>query len=445
MRSHTLLRGTAAAAIAAILFAGCAQTPAPAPSDSGAPPTDSAAPAEPITLTVATFNEFGYDNLLAEYTKQNPNVKVVEKKAATSNEARENFMTKIGAGSGLSDIEAVEVDWLTEIMQASDYLADLNSPDVEGRWLDWKSAQATTADGKLIGYGTDIGPEGVCYRADMFEAAGLPTDREEVAKLLGTWDDYFALGKQFVAKSDAAWFDSTDAIFQGMVNQVANPFSSTEPEETIIPLDQNTAMKEMYDKVIKAAQDDDLSAHLAQWSTDWSAAFQVKPEDAGKQATFATMLCPGWMLGVIEGNAAGVEGWDIANAFPGGGGNWGGSFLVVPAAGPNVEEAKKLAAWLTAPEQQIEAFKLKGTFPSQVEALKSPDLLGVSNPFFNDAPTGQILADRANAVTVNPFKGPNYFAVRQAISDAINRVDVDKTDDREASWAKAVSEVAALG
>ncbi len=436
MRSSTLLRGTAATAVAAILFAGCSAPATPSPGGSeSASPTD--APAEQITLTVATFNEFGYDNLLAEYTKLNPNIKVEGKKAATSNEARDNFRTKLAAGSGLSDIEAVEVDWLPEIMQSADLMADLTSPDVEGRWLDWKAAQATTADGKLIGYGTDIGPEGVCYRADLFEKAGLPTDRAEVAKALGSsWDDYFALGKQFTDKTKIPWFDSTDAIFQGMVNQVANPFSSTEPEETIIPLDQNTAMKTMYDQVLGAAGSG-LSAHYSQWSTDWTNAFQ--------NDGFATMLCPGWMLGVIEGNAKGVEGWDIANQFPGGGGNWGGSFLTVPAQGAHVEEARKLAAWLTAPEQQIAAFKLKGTFPSQVEALSSQDLLSVTNPFFNDAPTGQILADRAKAVTVVPFKGPNYFAVRQAISDAINRVDVDKTDDAAASWEKAVKEVAALG
>ena len=439
MRSSILLRGAAAAAFAAILFAGCSPAPTPAPTDTGAAPTDSpTAPAEEITLTVATFNEFGYNDLLAEYTKLNPNVKVVEKKAATSDEARENFMTKLAAGSGLSDVEGVEVDWLPEIMQSADLLADLSDPALEGRWLDWKAAQATTPDGKLVGYGTDIGPEGVCYRADLFEAAGLPTDREEVAKALGsTWDDYFNLGKQFVAKSDAAWFDSADAIFQGMVNQVANPFSSTEPEETLIPLDQNTQIKAIYDQIVKAAVDDGLSANLQQWQPDWQNAFQNNG--------FATMLCPGWMLGVIEGNAAGVEGWDIANAFPGGGGNWGGSFLTVPAQGAHVEEAKKLAAWLTAPEQQIAAFKLKGTFPSQVEALTSQDLLSVTNAFFNDAPTGQILADRAKAVTVVPFKGPNYFGYRAAISNAINRVDVDKTHNAADSWATAVSDVAALG
>ena len=53
---------------------------------------------------------------------------------------------------------------------------------------------------------------------------------------------------------------------------------------------------------------DGLSAHLRQWSDDW---FAELP-DGG----FATMLCPGWMLGVIEGNAKDVKGWDIAERLP---------------------------------------------------------------------------------------------------------------------------------
>ncbi|MDF1489147.1 ABC transporter substrate-binding protein [Tessaracoccus caeni] len=441
MRSHILLRGTALAGAAALMLAGCSPS-TPSNEPSGSASSSGGAVDGEITLTVATFNEFGYNDLLAEYSELNPGIKVVEKKAATSDEARENFMTKLAAGSGLSDIEGVEVDWLPEIMQSADLLYDLTDSSVADRWLDWKSAQATTADGKLVGYGTDIGPEAVCYRSDLFKAAGLPTDREEVATLLGsTWEDYFAVGKTFVATSDAAWFDSADAIFQGMVNQMENPFSSTQPEETLIPLDENTAIRATYDQLLAASVDDQLSAGLQQWTPDWQNAFQNKEE----KGSFATMLCPGWMLGVIEGNAAGMEGWDIANQFPGGGGNWGGSFLTVPAQGKNVEEAKKLAAWLTAPEQQIKAFKLKGTFPSQVTALESEDLLSVTNPFFNDAPTGQILADRAKAVTVNPFKGPNYFAYRAAISQAINRVDVDKTDSPADSWATAASDISALG
>ena len=35
-------------------------------------------------------DRFGYDELIAEYMKANPNVKVEHKKAATANEARDN-------------------------------------------------------------------------------------------------------------------------------------------------------------------------------------------------------------------------------------------------------------------------------------------------------------------------------------------------------------------
>ena len=91
--------------------------------------------------------------------------------AAESDDARTNFFAKLGK-EGLADIEAVEIDWFAEAMQYSDLLAE--APDsVKGRWLDWKEAAATDGDGRLVGFGTDIGPQGICYRADLFEAAGL--------------------------------------------------------------------------------------------------------------------------------------------------------------------------------------------------------------------------------------------------------------------------------
>ncbi|UNX54052.1 extracellular solute-binding protein [Georgenia sp. TF02-10] len=388
-----------------------------------------------VTLTVATFNEFGYEELIEEYMDANPGVTVEHKKAATSNEARDNMNTRLAAGSGLADIEAIEVDWLPELMQYSDKFVDLADPAVEGRWLDWKVEQATTPDGALIGYGTDIGPVSVCYRSDLFAAAGLPTDRAEVAALLeGDWDTYFEVGRQFAASSDVPWFDSAQATYQGMINQVANAYE--ESDGTPIPLAENAEVKDLYDQVVAAGVDDGLSAHLEQWSEDWVNAFQ--------NDGFATMLCPGWMLGVIEGNAAGVEGWDIADVYPGGGGNWGGSFLTVPAQGEHPEEAKALAQWLTAPEQQLKAFEAKGTFPSQVEALESEELRGQTNEFFNDAPVGEILANRAEAVEVTPFKGPNYFAIHQTVSDAITRADVG-SDDAASSWEKALAAFDELG
>ncbi len=386
-----------------------------------------------VTLSIATFNEFGYEDLLTEYEQLNPGIKIEQKKAGTANEHQDNLYTKMAAGSGLSDIEAVEVDWLAALMEESDAFNDLSDPALDGRWLDWKSEAATTADGKLIGYGTDIGPEGICYRSDLFEKAGLPTDRDKVAELFGTWDDYFAVGADFTAKlPDTAWYDASGATAQAMINQIE--FSYEDADDNVIAGD-NPEVKQVFDDVT-AMSDQGLSTKLTQWSEDWASAFQ--------NDGFATMACPGWMLGVIEGNAAGVEGWDIANVFPGGGGNWGGSYLTVPAQSEHPEEAMKLAQWLTAPEQQIKAFEAKGTFPSQVEALSDPVLLDSTNAFFNDAPTGEILAERAEAVDFIPHKGPRYADINIAFQQAVQRVDEGKESASEA-WSSFLSDVDRLG
>jgi len=64
----------------------------------------------PITLTLATFNKFGYsDAMLAQFHTLHPNVTVVQNIAATSQAAQDNMFTKLAAGSGLGDVEAVEV------------------------------------------------------------------------------------------------------------------------------------------------------------------------------------------------------------------------------------------------------------------------------------------------------------------------------------------------
>jgi cellobiose transport system substrate-binding protein len=413
---------TAAASISALALAGCA---------SGGGSTPTADPNTPITLTVATFNDFGYtQELVDEYTKDHPNVTVELTKAATSNDARANYFQKLGK-TGLADIEAIEVDWLPEVMKYSDLLAPVPA-DLTSRWLDWKTEAATDSAGNLIGYGTDIGPEGICYRSDLFAAAGLPTDRDEVAALLeGDWAKYFSVGDQYTAATGKAFFDSAGGTYQGMINQVEAAYE--DPDSGDIVATTNPEVKDIYDEVLTASATQ--SAHLGQWSDDWFAGLS--------NGAFATMLCPGWMLGVISGNAADTTTWDIANVFPNGGGNWGGSYLTVPANGANVAAAQELADWLTAPAQQIKAFEVAGTFPSQNDALTDPTLLESTNEYFNNAPVGQILSDRAKAVTVAPFKGPFYFQINDAMQKALTRVE-DGTQDAAASWDQWVTEVGTI-
>ena len=424
MNSRAFRRGAVAVAAisaSAIVLAGCA---------GGSGSTPSADPNEDITLTIATFNNFGYtDELLQEYMDEHPNVTIVHNKAAESGDARANYFQKLGK-EGLADIEAVEIDWLAEGLQYSDLLAPVPD-DLKGRWLDWKEAAATDADGNLIGYGTDIGPQAICYRADLFTAAGLPSTPDEVAALFdGDWNNFYDVADKYKAATGKPMIDSANSVLQGIVNQME--YTYTEPDGKVIAT-SNTELEDAYNSVIERAVPN--AAYAGQWSDDWNASMT--------NGEFAAMLCPGWMLGVISGNAPDVTGWEVANVFPNGGGNWGGSYLTVPANGANVAAAQELADWLTAPEQQVKAFVEAGTFPSQTAAYEDPTLTDFVNPYFNDAPTGSIFADRAEAVTVVPYKDADYFKYHQALQDAVTRV-FDGVEDQATSWDTYVAEVEAF-
>ncbi len=413
---RTIAAAVAGAASIALLASGC--------SAGGGGEGDG-----PVSLTLATFNDFGYsDELLAEFTEET-GIEVVHNKAATSNDARANYFQKLG-NTGLADVEAVEIDWFTEAMQYSDLLAPVPD-DLKGRWLDWKEAAATDAAGNLIAYGTDIGPQGICYRADLFEAAGLPSDRAEVAELLdGDWENFFSVGADYKAATGKPFIDSANSVLQGIVNQFELAYE--DPDGSIIATD-NPDIEAAYEAVVTGAVP--IAAYSGQWSEDWFASMA--------SGEFATMLCPGWMLGVISGNAEDVTGWDVADVFPGGGGNWGGSYLTVPANGENVEEAQQLAAWLTSPETQMKAFANAGTFPSQLDALSSSELAAATNDYFNGAPTGEILTNRAEAISVATFKGPQFFQFHDALQNAVTRV-FDGLEDKDTSWNNWVTEVSAF-
>lgn len=388
---------------------------------------------EPVELTVSTFGTFGYDEagLYDEYMQLNPHVTITANNTGDGGPYHEDMLTKLAAGSGLADVTAVEEGHIGKIFPQSDKFHDLNEigPDTSGRWLEWKSQLATDTDGRLIGYGTDIGPLAICYRKDLLADAGLPSEPGEVEELFADWETYFSTGEEFVANSDAAWFDSATQIFNAMVNQLPEGFTN-ENNELII--EENQGIRDAWD-MLGEAINNDLSAKLPAWTGEWDQGFA--------NGAFATQACPAWMLGVIEARAGedNAGNWAVADAFPNGGGNWGGSWLTVPTESDNPEEAAALAAWLTAPEQQVKAFNAAGPFPSQVDALSSPDLLESTNEFFGGQTVGELFASRAEANGEPQHKSPWDGSIQEnAASPALQAVEGGTSP--EDGWEQFVDE-----
>jgi cellobiose transport system substrate-binding protein len=378
-----------------------------------------------ITLKVNFWGDFGLTALKAQYEKDHPTVKIVLN-SGEFNAQHEDLQKKLVADSGAPDISAIDEGFAVQFRSQSDKfvnLLDKGAGSYESKYLAWKWKQTLSPDGKTqIGLGTDVGGLAMCYRSDLFKAAGLPTDRDAVSKLWPTWDEFIATGQKYVKATGKKFIDSGTDMFNPVLAQQPVGYYNDQDQ-----LQMDAGPKVAWDTTMKAIKAG-LSANLVSFQPGWDQGF--------KKNQFAALPCPAWMLGHIQDTAPNQKGkWDIA-AIPGGGGNWGGSFWTIPKQGKNVDEAYKFVEWMIQPAQQIEIFKSVGNLPSQPALYKDPAVLDYKKEFMSNAPTGQIFA--ATAENLKPqYLGKKNGPTRVAVENVMTRVQQGKLKP-DAAWAEAV-------
>ncbi|MFC9648411.1 MULTISPECIES: ABC transporter substrate-binding protein [unclassified Streptomyces] len=408
-RFGSTLATVTAAAVSLVLVAGCG----------GGGDSDKARTKDGKTvISMGLFGVMGFKetDLLDRYMKENPDILIEADVAGDEQTYYTALQTRLAAGSGLKDIQGIEIGRAKELVDTqADKFADLSGTAGLDHFLPWKSNQVTTEDGKLLGLGTDIGPMAVCYRKDLFEQAGLPTDRAEVAKLWeGDWSEYVRTGRDFKQHSkdgDVSFMDSSTGLFNAMIYGAEKQFY--DKDGTLVYQD-NPAVKDAWALASDAAKSG-LTAKLRQFQPGW---------DPGlANGTFATAVCPAWMLAHISEKAgpANKGKWDIAKAPKGA--NWGGSFLGVMEKSPVKEEAKKLVAWLSAPEQQAYIFEKLGNFPSSKTALDLPEVAGGTSAYFSDAPIGQIFGAAAKEIPDEQILGRKDGTIKDTFSAGLQLIE----------------------
>jgi cellobiose transport system substrate-binding protein len=367
--------------------------------------------------TVITMGLFGVmgmkeTGLLERYEKEHPDIDIEAEVAGDEQTYYTALQTHLAAGKGLKDIQGIEIGRAKEITETqSDRFADFSDVAGTDHFLPWKQSQITTEDGKVLGLGTDSGPMAVCYRRDYFEKAGLPTDRDEVGKLWeGDWNKYVEVGRTFKEGFEGgkvAYMDSASGLFNAMMYGYPQQYYD---EAGDLIYDKNPDVKQAWELASDAAEEG-LTAKLRQFQPGW---------DPGlANGTFATAVCPAWMLSNIS-ESAGPKNkgkWDVARAPKGA--NWGGSFLGVIDKSPVKEEAKELVAWLTAPEQQAYIFEKIGNFPSSREALETKEAKQVTSEYFSGAPIGQIFGAAAQEIPDKQVLGRKDGTIKDTFSQGL--------------------------
>ncbi|MFD6264922.1 ABC transporter substrate-binding protein [Micromonospora chalcea] len=363
------------------------------------------------------------------YTKAHPDVRIKLTEVGSTTETAQ-ALTAALAGGKVPDLVLIQADDLPKFMQSPDNFVDLTTlgaNDIKGNYLDWVMAQSTTKDGKIIGVPTDVGGLAVAYRTDLFKAAGLPTDREEVSKLWPTWDEFINVGKTYVQKTGKPFVDNTPtSVFFQAVNQGSQRYYNADRK-----LDyDNEQVKAAFDVTLKAF-DAGISAKQGSFSSGWTAAM--------KKGDYAVVCSPSWMLSQMKTNAPETNGkWDIAT-IPGGSGNWGGSFLAIPKRAKNAKAAWNYISEMQSPKGQLDHFLLQGSLPTTPSVYTDPQLVGKTDPFFSNAPIGKIYTQ--SVVGIKPFYfGPQDGPIGTEFLNTLTSVEQGKVNPANA-WNTALTNV----
>ncbi|SDJ76750.1 cellobiose transport system substrate-binding protein [Nonomuraea maritima] len=395
----------------------------------------------PVTIRVQTFgggSNFGYKNAITKWNAEHKDIQIKEEHLTDQFEQQywPQMIQWLTSGTGAGDVVGIDEGGMGLAKAHPEWWADLKEHGLESRKADfpaWKWENGVTADGKLFGLGTDIGGMSLCYRKDLFEKAGLPTDRDEVGALWPTWDDFLKVGQQFQAKvKDSKWADGTNTLYQVVLYQEAakNGNVTYFDQQNNLIVDKNAAVRTAFDFAQKLTEQG-LTAKLRNFTDEWAAGIQ--------KGSFATLGCPSWMLGAVSDNAGedGKGKWDVASV-PGGGGNWGGSWLAVPKQSKHPKEAAMVADYLTQAQTEASIFTDFGNMPSNVKAQQDPAVQSAKNEFFNDAPIGEIFAK--SAASLQPvFLGVKHAQVKSAIESVVQGMD-DGSVAYDKAWQQLVDD-----
>ena len=380
---------------------------------------------------MSLFGTFGYkeQGLFDEYKKLHPNVTVNYTSTEQESQYYPALLQKLNTPKGTVDIAGIEVGRVADVTQnrASKFV-DLKTLGADpSLWYDWKSKAITTKDGAFLGLGTDVGPLAYCYRSDLFKAAGLDSDPAKLKTMWSSWDAFVDFGKQYTAKTHKAFLDSSGGLFQAVLGASEKQYY----DENGTPIyDSNPAVKEAWDVAAKAATAG-ITFKQPQFSDEWNKGFA--------SGGFAGVNCPSWMIGYIKGQAGngGSGKWNVVE--PPGAGNWGGSYLAIPKNSQHQAEAYQLAAWLTAKEQEVKLFVKAGSFPSVKAAADDPAVKGAKDPYFSNAPIGQIFGDVASQLPVATL-GPKDGDIKTAFTNGLVTIETQgKTSDE--AWAESLKNI----
>ena len=398
--------------VAAISLTGCA-------AGSGSDSTDGAVDCKPADGKVElSFTSWipGIETVVDMWNEKNPDIQVKVQTGPNGNGGTyKNFFNQLSAGNA-PDLGQIEYDALPNF-RVQDGLTNLAScgivTDAQDKFIDWTWNQVTFGeDDAVYAVPQDTGPMAMYYRADLFEAAGIPVPT--------TWDEYAAAAAKIreqggyitnFPQNDVNWF-------AGLVWQKDGSWFTNDGDAWDVTLTspESEEVADYWQNLIAG----DLVSKVPAWTDEWNNAYNT-----GSDWTWISAV---WGANSISSGAPDTSGnWAVApmpqwNAGEEKAGNWGGSSTAVLTGSEHPYEAAQFALWLNTDDEALTMLnKEANLYPATKDGLKLP-VLSEGVEFYGNQKIYDTFADAANQTNADFTWGPTMTQTYADVADGFGKV-----------------------
>src|SRR6266851_4339375 len=153
-------------------------------------------------LTVWYFDKTSMQTVIPLFEQSHPGVKVnfVEQPFG---DMSKKYLAALAAQQGVPDVIGLDTSMVGQFLDAGENLLaePYSAAQLKNDFIDWKFNAAVTGSGQMAAMPWDVATGVMFYRPDVLQAAGLPTEPDQVAKALATWDDFINAGQTIKDKT----------------------------------------------------------------------------------------------------------------------------------------------------------------------------------------------------------------------------------------------------
>ncbi len=329
------------------------------------------------TITVGGWpsGDDAFQAALSGFNEAYPKIEVVFDFTDTT-AYHQALQTSLAAGSGAPDVAMVEGAYIAQYRDSMALTNLLDTPyqagDLKDDFVSYKFEQAYSVDdSRLVAVPWDIGPCTYFYRTDIFEECGLPTDPEEVASLMSTWDGVLEVAEKVYIPGERWLLPNASYLYQLMFCN--RDFYN---EDLTLKIDREGDI-DCLNAVIKM-RENQWDMNVDMWSTEAYAGYS-----SGACASVATGA---WFGGFLKTDIdpEGTGNWGVAKLYGGiESSNWGGSFLCIPEQSENKEAAWAFIEYMLATaEGQNDMFQAVDYYPAYKPAWDDSSIYEAEDPYF---------------------------------------------------------------